>query len=114
MLKLPEPYFCAVRHKRFAFIRLAGVQNVVPLCAYFTKSILVWYKTVVDHTLLGLVDETKENKRSVQNNYWLYPAYAPNSTDNAWNINMNNGQVNQNNQNNNNGLWAVRSGEWSC
>ncbi|MBX9598300.1 MAG: DUF1566 domain-containing protein [Burkholderiales bacterium] len=41
------------------------------------------------------------------NNYWSSTSYAPN-TNNAWNVNFNNGNVNANNKNNNNYVWPVR------
>lgn len=45
------------------------------------------------------------------NNYWSSSTYA-NNTDNAWNVNMWDGNVNANNKTNNNYVWPVRAGEW--
>lgn len=46
----------------------------------------------------------KVDRQEVQsNNYWSSTTYADN-TNNAWNVNMNNGNVN-----NNNYVWPVRS-----
>ncbi|WP_052566739.1 reverse transcriptase domain-containing protein [Candidatus Magnetobacterium casense] len=46
------------------------------------------------------------------NNYWSSTPNA-NNTSNAWNANMNDGNVNSNNNvNNNNSVWPVRLGEW--
>ena len=46
------------------------------------------------------------------NNYWSSTSNA-NNTDNAWIVNMWNGNVNNDNKsNNNNYVWPVRSGEW--
>jgi RNA-directed DNA polymerase len=41
------------------------------------------------------------------NNYWSSTEYADNPN-NAWNVNMNNGNVNDNNKDNNNYVWPVR------
>ena len=45
------------------------------------------------------------------NNYWSSSTYANNTT-NAWNVNMNDGNVNGNNKTNTNYVWPVRAGEW--
>ena len=45
------------------------------------------------------------------NNYWSSTSYT-NNTNNAWNVNMNDGNVNNNNKTNNNYVWPVRAGEW--
>ena len=45
------------------------------------------------------------------NNYWSSTTNA-NNTDNAWNVNLNNGNVNTNNKSNDNYVWPVRGGEW--
>jgi retron-type reverse transcriptase len=45
------------------------------------------------------------------NNYWSSSTYANNTT-NAWNVNMNDGNVNGNNKTNSNYVWPVRAGEW--
>ena len=42
--------------------------------------------------------------------YWSSSAYA-NNTNNAWNVNFNNGHVNNNNKNNDNHVRLVRGGE---
>ena len=52
------------------------------------------------------------NGQNVQaNNYWSSSTYAGNTT-NAWNVNMNDGNMNANNKTNNNYVWPVRGGEW--
>ena len=43
------------------------------------------------------------------NNYWSSTTNASN-TDNAWNVNLNNGNVNWNNKTNTNYVWPVRGG----
>lgn len=43
-------------------------------------------------------------------NYWSSTTNADN-TDNAWNVNMNNGNVNTDNKTNTNHVWPVRAGE---
>jgi len=45
------------------------------------------------------------------NNYWSSTSIA-NNPNNAWIVDMNNGNVNNNNKTNNNYVWPVRSGEW--
>jgi len=48
---------------------------------------------------------------SVQsNNYWSSSTNVNNTT-NAWNVNMNDGNVNNDNKTNDNYVWPVRSGE---
>lgn len=42
---------------------------------------------------------------------WSASPYAGN-TDNAWNVNFNNGNDNVNNKSNNNDVRLVRGGEW--
>ncbi len=62
----------------------------------------------------GLPDEELTSGwASVQsNNYWSSTSNA-NNTNNAWIVNMWNGNMNANNKsNNNNYVWPVRSGEW--
>jgi len=44
------------------------------------------------------------------NNYWSSTTYADNPT-NAWNVNLNDGNVNANNKTNDNYVWPVRGGE---
>ena len=44
------------------------------------------------------------------NNYWSSTTNA-NNTDNAWNVNLYNGNVNNDNKTNNNYVWPVRGGE---
>ena len=44
------------------------------------------------------------------NNYWSSTTNA-NNTDNAWNVNLNDGNVNNDNKDNNNYVWPVRGGE---
>jgi hypothetical protein len=46
----------------------------------------------------------------VSDNYWSSTTYADNTT-NAWNVNLNNGNVNANNKTNTNYVWPVRGGE---
>ncbi len=41
----------------------------------------------------------KKKKDKIANNYWSSTTYAPNTT-NAWNVNFNNGNVNNNNKTN--------------
>ena len=43
------------------------------------------------------------------NNYWSASTYGPNPI-NAWNVNFNDGNVNNNDKTNNNYVRAVRSG----
>ncbi len=50
-------------------------------------------------------------KTTQSNNYWSSTTYAPN-TSNAWNVNFNDGNVNNNNKTNNNYVRCV-SGAWS-
>ena len=45
------------------------------------------------------------------NNYWSSTTNADN-TGNAWIVNLNNGNVNNNDKTNNNYVWPVRGGEW--
>lgn len=62
----------------------------------------------------GLPDEelTSGWANVQSNNYWSSTSNA-NNTNNAWIVNMWNGNVNNNNKsNNNNYVWPVRSGEW--
>ena len=47
----------------------------------------------------------------VQNNYWSSSTNETNP-DNAWNVNLNNGNTNDDNKDNNNFVWPVRGGEW--
>jgi hypothetical protein len=44
------------------------------------------------------------------NNYWTSTTNA-NNTSNAWNVNLNNGNVNNNDKTNTNYVWPVRGGE---
>jgi len=44
------------------------------------------------------------------NNYWSSTTYA-NNTDNAWNVNLNDGNVNNDNKTNTNYVWPVRGGK---
>ena len=61
----------------------------------------------------GLPDEelTSGWANVQSNNYWSATSNA-NNTNNAWIVNMWNGNVNNNNKTNNNYVWPVRSGEW--
>jgi hypothetical protein len=43
-------------------------------------------------------------------NYWSSTSYANNPADNAWNVNFNDGNVNNNDKSNNNYVIAVRGG----
>jgi len=57
-------------------------------------------------------EEFRSGWANVQsNNYWSSTTNA-NNTNNAWIVNMRNGNVNNNNKTNNNYVWPVRSGEW--
>lgn len=49
---------------------------------------------------------------TVANNYWSASTYVPNPT-NAWNVNFNNGNVNNNTKTNNNYVRCVSAGAWS-
>lgn len=50
----------------------------------------------------------------VSSNYWSSTTNADNTT-NAWNVNLNDGNVNNDNKGNTNYVWPVRGGEWrSC
>lgn len=58
----------------------------------------------------GKVDGLRSVFVGVQsNNYWSSTTYAPN-TSNAWNVNLNDGNVNANDKTNNNYVWPVRGG----
>jgi len=46
----------------------------------------------------------------VSNNYWSSTTYV-NNTDNAWIVNLNNGNVNNDNKTNTNYVWPVRGGK---
>jgi len=53
----------------------------------------------------------KEGGQFVQSsNYWSGSTNASNPS-NAWNVNMNNGNVNNNDKTNTNYVWPVRGGE---
>lgn len=90
------------------FNRLSGVHNR-PLCAHPAQWALAGNQAYPG----GLPDEAFISGRAnVQaNNYWSSTTNA-NNTDNAWNVNMYNGNVNANNKTNNNYVWPVRAGEW--
>ena len=45
------------------------------------------------------------------NNYWSSTTNATNPN-NAWNVNLDNGNVNNDNKDNNNFVWPVRGGPW--
>ncbi|MEO5346680.1 MAG: DUF1566 domain-containing protein [Magnetococcus sp. YQC-9] len=60
----------------------------------------------------GEVNGSENTFSGVQtNNYWSSTTNADN-TDNAWIVNLNNGNVNNNDKTNNNYVWPVRGGEW--
>ncbi|MGH2626117.1 MAG: hypothetical protein ACRDHY_05650 [Anaerolineales bacterium] len=42
-------------------------------------------------------------------NYW---SATENDANNAWDVNLNNGNVNDDTKDNNNVVWPVRGGEW--
>jgi hypothetical protein len=44
------------------------------------------------------------------NDYWSSTTYSNNTT-NAWNVNLNDGNVNNDNKTNTNYVWPVRAGE---
>ena len=46
----------------------------------------------------------------VSSNYWSSTTYVDNP-DNAWNVNLNDGNVNANDKTNTNYVWPVRSGK---
>jgi len=54
----------------------------------------------------------KSAKAKVANNYWSSSTYVPNTT-NAWNVNFNDGSVNNNNKTNSNYVRCVSTGAWS-
>jgi hypothetical protein len=59
----------------------------------------------------GEVDGFRSPFSGVQtNNYWSSSTNA-NNTGNAWILNLNNGNVNNDNKTNNNYVWPVRGGE---
>ncbi|MFN3480894.1 MAG: reverse transcriptase domain-containing protein [Thermodesulfovibrionales bacterium] len=82
---------------------------VIPLCAHPARRALADSQAY----RRGLPDEGLiSGWANVQsNNYWSSTTYA-NNTDNAWIVNMWNGNVNANNKTNNNYVWPVRAGEW--
>ena len=60
--------------------------------------------------LCGQVGGKQVARATRSNNYWSASTYAPN-TNNAWNVNFNDGNVNANNKPNNNlSVRAVRGG----
>ncbi len=59
---------------------------------------------------VGKVDGLDSARSGVQsNNYWSSTTYAAN-TNNAWNVNLNDGNVNANDKTNTNSVWPVRGG----
>lgn len=59
----------------------------------------------------GEVDGSETGFSGVQsNNYWSSTSNADN-TSNAWNLNLNNGNVNNDDKSNDNYVWPVRGGE---
>ena len=85
------------------------VCKVKPLCAHPAQRALIGSQAY----RRGLPDEELiSGWANVQaNNYWSSTTYANNTT-NAWNVNMNDGNVNGNNKTNTNYVWPVRAGEW--
>ena len=62
------------------------------------------------HHPVGKVDGLRSASSGVQsNNYWSSTTNASN-TGNAWNVNLNDGNVNANDKTNNNYVWPVRGG----
>jgi len=58
--------------------------------------------------------QTKTDKwAGKESNYYWSSSTNANNTNNAWIVNMNNGNVNNNNKANNNYVWPVRGGEWN-
>jgi hypothetical protein len=56
---------------------------------------------------------SKRKGKAVQTNwYWSSSTYSGDSS-NAWNVNMNDGNANNNDKTNNNYVWPVRGGEWT-
>ena len=84
-------------------------RRVKPLCAHPALRALAGSQAYRK----GLPDEGLiSGWANVQaNNYWSSSTYANNPT-NAWNVNMNDGNVNGNNKTNSNYVWPVRAGEW--
>jgi len=58
----------------------------------------------------GMLGRVLSNKEAA-NNYWSASPYANNSN-NAWQLNFNNGNDNANNRNNNKRVRLVRTGAW--
>jgi len=58
----------------------------------------------------GLAGKVDGSSGVQSNNYWSSTTYAPNTT-NAWNVNLNDGNVNNDNKTNTNYVWPVRGGE---
>lgn len=58
----------------------------------------------------NFVKKAQELNLITSNNYWSSTTNA-NNTDNAWNVNFNNGNTNNNNKTNNNNVRCVRGGE---
>ena len=56
--------------------------------------------------------EGASGQANVQSTYYWSSTTNANNTNNAWVVNMNNGNVNNDNKNNNNYVWPVRAGEW--
>ena len=90
------------------------VSELVLLCAFST-----WKPGIIIQAIIpsGLIAggssnrEKRKGKNGVQSsNYWTGSTNA-NNTDNAWNINLNNGNVNNNTKTNENFVWPVWGGE---
>jgi RNA-directed DNA polymerase len=85
---------------------------VKPLCAHPALTASAGSRPYPLRGLSG--EEFRRGWANVQsNNYWSGTSNAGN-TDNAWIVNMWDGNVNVNNKSNNNYVWPVRAGEWNA
>ena len=92
--------------------RLPDQAGIVVRVLYRLRRIDIrWSRLDFSRKRTGEVDGLQRAFSDVQsNNYWSATTYAAN-TDNAWNVNLNNGNVNTNNKSNSNYVWPVRGGE---
>jgi len=99
-------------------MRLAS-EPILPLCAYSAYNGIAIQEEIplfegfsfsVEKPGNGLLLKS-EWVNVASGNYWSSSSYAPN-TDNAWVVNMNNGNLNADNKSNSNYVWPVRAGEW--
>jgi len=92
------------------YIEDRQVCRVEPLCARPADEALAGSLTY-RRGLSG--EEFIRGRANVQSNWYWSSTTNANNTDNAWIVNMWNGNVNNDNKGNNNYVWPVRSGEWS-